>query len=94
LFKKYFPFISIYLIAISYDIKKWKPLPDLYLHAAQKMGVAPSKCIVVEDSLAGVQAAKAAGMFVYGYAGASDGKQLEEAGTKVIYNMEKLIQFS
>lgn len=76
----------------AYDIKKWKPLPDLYLHAAAKMGVAPRHCIVVEDSLAGVQAARAAGMTVYGYASHSDGEDLKAAGANIIHNMSDLIQ--
>ncbi|BBB69734.1 6-phosphogluconate phosphatase [Undibacterium sp. YM2] len=46
----------------SYDISSWKPEPDLFLHAARKMGVAPADCIVIEDSEVGIQAAIAAGM--------------------------------
>lgn len=46
----------------AYDIDSWKPEPDLFLHAAQKMKVAPCDCIVVEDSVLGLQAAKSADM--------------------------------
>ena len=46
-----------------------KPAPDLFLHAALEMGVDPARCVVVEDSRYGVQAARAAGMDVLGYAG-------------------------
>jgi len=46
-----------------------KPAPDLFLHAARRMGVDPTGCVVVEDSRYGVQAARAAGMDVLGYAG-------------------------
>ena len=42
-----------------------KPAPDVFLAAAERLGVAPSKCLVIEDSLAGVQAAAAAGMACY-----------------------------
>ena len=42
------------------DVPKGKPAPDLFLHAARKMGVQPSDCIVVEDSPAGISAATAA----------------------------------
>ena len=49
----------------SYDIGSWKPDPGLFLHAAQAMGVAPSGCAVVEDSLPGVQGGRAAGMSVF-----------------------------
>lgn len=46
-----------------------KPAPDLFLLAAQKLGVAPGDCIVFEDSVAGITAAKAAGMVGIGYLG-------------------------
>ncbi|MFJ3586154.1 HAD family hydrolase [Streptomyces sp. NPDC090127] len=49
------------------DVGRGKPAPDLFLHAAARMGVAPERCVVVEDSRLGVQAALAAGMDVYGY---------------------------
>ncbi|MFE2265504.1 HAD family hydrolase [Streptomyces griseosporeus] len=51
----------------SQDVGRGKPAPDLFLHAAQKMGVAPERCVVVEDSPLGVQAAVAAGMDVLGF---------------------------
>ncbi|WP_114009951.1 HAD-IA family hydrolase [Cohaesibacter intestini] len=46
----------------SYAIDSWKPEPDLFLHAAETMGVAPEACLVIEDSGPGIEAAKAAGM--------------------------------
>ncbi|MEV5432793.1 HAD family hydrolase [Streptomyces sp. NPDC052701] len=49
------------------DVGRGKPAPDLFLHAAAVLGVAPERCVVVEDSPLGVQAALAAGMDVYGY---------------------------
>ncbi|MET9957247.1 HAD family hydrolase [Streptomyces sp. NPDC006339] len=49
------------------DVGRGKPAPDLFLHAAERMGVAPERCLVVEDSRLGVQAAVAAGMDVYGF---------------------------
>lgn len=48
-----------------------KPAPDIYLHAARSLDVAPEHCLVVEDSKSGVKAAVAAGMTVIGFAGAS-----------------------
>ena len=50
-------------------VKDGKPAPDLFLHAAHEMGVAPSNCIVIEDSPAGIIAAKAAGMRVFAFTG-------------------------
>ncbi len=52
-------------------VARGKPAPDLFLHAAAQHGVAPTRCLVVEDSLSGVSAALAAGMPVVGFAGGS-----------------------
>lgn len=51
------------------QVKNGKPAPDLFLFAADQMGVSASNCLVVEDSVAGVQAAKAAKMRVFGFTG-------------------------
>ncbi|MFF0463424.1 HAD family hydrolase [Streptomyces mexicanus] len=51
----------------SQDVGRGKPAPDLFLHAARRMGVEPARCVVVEDSPLGVQAAVAAGMDVLGF---------------------------
>ncbi len=51
-----------------------KPAPDLFLHAAREMGVAPSDCVVIEDSPAGIDAAQSAGMRVFAFTGASHGR--------------------
>ena len=48
-----------------------KPAPDLFLHAARTMGFRPDECIVIEDSKAGVEAAKRAGMRVCAFVGGS-----------------------
>ncbi|MGZ9810797.1 HAD family hydrolase [Pseudoroseicyclus sp. H15] len=50
-------------------VARGKPAPDLFLHAAREMGVAPADCVVIEDSPAGIAAAKAAGMRVVGFTG-------------------------
>ncbi|WP_136443273.1 HAD family hydrolase [Pacificoceanicola onchidii] len=52
-------------------VENGKPAPDLFLYAAKQRGIAPEHCIVVEDSPAGVAAAKAAGMRVIGFVGGS-----------------------
>jgi HAD superfamily hydrolase (TIGR01509 family) len=61
----------------AYEVGSWKPDPGLLLHAAQTLGVHPSRCVVVEDSLSGIHAAKAAGMRVLGFTGGDPGAELE-----------------
>ena len=51
-------------MATSDNIEQNKPAPDVYLFAAAQLGVRPENCLVFEDSLAGLQSAKAAGMTV------------------------------
>ena len=53
----------------SSDVANGKPAPDLFLHAAGRMGAAPADCLVVEDSVSGVTAAVAAGMMPIGFIG-------------------------
>ena len=53
------------------EVKNGKPAPDLFLHAAKQMGMAPQNCLVIEDSQAGIEAGLAANMHVIKYAGAS-----------------------
>ncbi len=72
------------------DVKKGKPNPDLFLFAAQHMGVPPEYCVVVEDSLPGVQAARAAGMKVFGYQALTSAEVLLEAGAYVFEDMKLL----
>jgi HAD superfamily hydrolase (TIGR01509 family) len=59
-----------------------KPAPDLFLFAAGRFGTHPEACLVVEDSLAGVAAARAAGMRVVGFAGGSHCPQGHAAGLR------------
>ncbi|MFG2934065.1 HAD family hydrolase [Streptomyces achromogenes] len=64
----------------SEDVGRGKPAPDLFLYAAQRMGVAPGRCVVVEDSPLGVQAAVAAGMDVYGFTAMTPPERLAGTG--------------
>jgi HAD superfamily hydrolase (TIGR01509 family) len=66
-----------------------KPKPDIFLHGAEKMGVSPSKTVVVEDSVHGIHAARAAGMRVIGFTGASHtysshADRLTDAGAETV----------
>jgi HAD superfamily hydrolase (TIGR01509 family) len=73
------------------EVARGKPAPDLFLHAAATMGVAPADCAVVEDSRFGVQAARAAGMRAFGYAGGvTPAARLEGEGTVVFHDMRDL----
>ncbi|MFF1377153.1 HAD family hydrolase [Streptomyces sp. NPDC058308] len=60
----------------SQDVGRGKPAPDLFLYAAERMGVEPEKCVVVEDSPLGVRAAVAAGMDVYGFTAMTPAERL------------------
>lgn len=73
------------------EVTDGKPAPDLFLHAAARSGVAPERCIVIEDSRSGVQAARAAGMRSLGYAGGiTPPDWLEGPGTTVFDTMVDL----
>ena len=61
-------------------VSRGKPAPDLFLLAARRMGVAPRDCLVVEDSPAGIAAAKAAGMRAFGFVGGSHAAKAGLAG--------------
>ncbi|MFG3291430.1 HAD family hydrolase [Streptomyces sp. NPDC048179] len=63
----------------SQDVGRGKPAPDLFLYAAERMGVAPGRCAVVEDSPLGVRAAVAAGMDVYGFTAMTPAERLQGA---------------
>jgi beta-phosphoglucomutase-like phosphatase (HAD superfamily) len=53
------------------QVERGKPAPDLFLLAAQEMGVEPGRCLVIEDSLNGIRAGLAAGMTVWRFTGGS-----------------------
>jgi len=76
----------------SSEVPRGKPFPDLFLHAAARMGAAPADCLVIEDSVPGVIAARAAGMRVAGFTGGGhwgfdrDGADLVAAGADPIFS--------
>lgn len=73
------------------DVERGKPAPDLFLHAAAAMGTAPERTAVVEDSRHGVEAARAAGMSAFAYAGSvTPAAALAGAGTTVFADMREL----
>ncbi len=73
------------------QVRRGKPAPDLFLFAAERMGVGPEGCVVVEDSRFGVEAARAAGMGVYAYTGSvTPAAMLEGERTVVFDDMRRL----
>ncbi|MFO1153634.1 MAG: HAD-IA family hydrolase [Rhodospirillales bacterium] len=91
------PLLAPHLFSASM-VAHGKPAPDLFLHAARMMHADPAACVVVEDSVAGIIAARAAGMRVLGFAGAShcgDGYRamLEGAGASIVFSrMDQLVE--
>ena len=73
------------------QVERGKPAPDLFLFAAGQMRAVPARCLVIEDSLAGIAAAVAAGMPVLGFHGGSHcrpghGDRLRDAGAVAIFD--------
>jgi beta-phosphoglucomutase len=66
------------------DFEQGKPHPEIFLTAAEELGVSPGECFVVEDAANGVQAAKAGNMAALGLARADDEELLEEAGADLV----------
>lgn len=83
--KKYFQ-----VIVSAQETGKSKPEPDVFLLAAEKLGIKPSNCLVVEDSPNGIKAAKAAGMICVAYEGSGADPQKQTAADAVIRNFAQL----
>lgn len=72
-------FFGEHIYGIACVANVCKPDPDIYLHAAEKLGIAPEECIAIEDSAHGVRAAKAAGMYCIGINTSGNEKQLAQS---------------
>jgi HAD superfamily hydrolase (TIGR01509 family) len=76
----------------SEQVLRGKPFPDLFLFAAEQSSARPEHCLVVEDSPAGVRAARDAGMAVVGFTGGAhrrhdaDGADLLDAGARLVFD--------
>ena len=73
------------------QVKRAKPAPDVFMYAASQMGADPADCLVIEDSVAGVTAARRAGMTVVGFVGAGHAtpplaERLRAAGAAEIFD--------
>lgn len=72
------------------DVALPKPAPDLFLHAAAAEGVTPEQCVVIEDSVPGASAARAAGMECLGFDRFEDGALLRAVGATPFHDMAEL----
>jgi HAD superfamily hydrolase (TIGR01509 family) len=72
------------------DVANPKPAPDLFLHAASQMGVAPNRCVVIEDSITGIDGALAAGMRVIGFDPDGSGA-LTKPGVNIARAMDDIV---
>ncbi len=81
------------------QVARPKPYPDVYVFAAEKLAVSPERCFVVEDSIAGLTSARAAGMKTIAFVGASHipagyAQVLHETGvTRIMAHMDELPSF-
>ncbi len=85
------PLFEEHHVFTKIQVKNPKPAPDLFLFAASQMGAEPSRCVVIEDSPAGVRAGVAAGMTTYGFTGSSHDpekhqKTLTDAGATAVFS--------
>lgn len=72
------------------EVERGKPAPDLFLHAAAVLGAEPGRCAVIEDSPLGIEAANAAGMISFGFAGQTPAERLADARGGVFSRMSEL----
>ena len=66
------------------EVANGKPAPDVFLLAAERLGHAPDSCLVIEDSLLGIEAARAAEMQVIGYAAMMSANDMHQRGATVV----------
>jgi HAD superfamily hydrolase (TIGR01509 family) len=78
------------LLHSARDVPRGKPAPDVFLAAAKAGGVPPEACLVIEDSVPGATAARAAGMACVGFAPYGDDPALRAAGAVLIRSLDEL----
>lgn len=89
---KLLPYFSEKIFS-GYDIDSWKPDPDIFLYAADKMRVHPENCVVVEDSIPGIIAANSANMKTFFYDGEGNSIVPEECKYTKINEMMELLKY-
>ncbi|MEO8773274.1 MAG: HAD family hydrolase [Gelidibacter sp.] len=75
-----------------FTIKKWKPDPAVFLWAAETMGFEPHECIVIEDSISGVNAALNGGFDVFGFTAHDYNNELAGKATLTFNDMSKVLE--
>ena len=73
-----------------YTINKWKPNPAVFLWAADIMKFKPKDCVIIEDSMTGVKAAKNGGFDVFGFTAHDYNNELEKEATLIFNSMHEL----
>lgn len=76
-----------------YSIQKWKPNPAVFIWAAESLGFKPEECIIIEDSITGVQAAKNGGFDVIGYTKHDFNNELKSEATFTYSSMNAILEF-
>lgn len=74
----------------SYEILSWKPNPEIFLHAAKTMGFEVHECLVVEDSVTGIQAAKSGGFDVVGFVNDGNTERFKNENIRIFFIMSEL----
>lgn len=77
-------------VYVTSMVPRPKPAPDIYLLAAERLGVSPASCVVVEDSPAGAAAARGAGFHAIGFAPGGTREAMQASGVRVIAAMREL----
>jgi len=84
-------FFNEHIYTIDTLLLRSKPAPDIFLHAARQLQIPAEKCVVIEDSPYGVQAAKNAKMYCIGLVGTNSAEKLNAADL-IVQNYQELIQ--
>lgn len=72
------------------EVQQGKPFPDIFLHAARKMEVLPSECVVIEDSMSGIVAGKRAGMRTIAFVSAGHEKEEYQGTDRVVSSFKEI----
>ncbi|MBQ0011433.1 MAG: HAD-IA family hydrolase [Clostridiales bacterium] len=85
---KLWPYVEVF--ASGAEVENGKPMPDIFLLAATRLDLDPERCLVIEDSTAGVQAGRMAGMYTVGYDNPTSGGQNVTAADVVIKSLKEV----